>query len=258
MQKHPHLPDLIQLAHFMADQSRDIIRRYFRQSFQAQTKPDHTPVTEADLAIETRLREILSDQRPDDGILGEEFEHIKSRSGLTWVIDPIDGTKSFTIGRPSFGTLIGLCEGETPVLGIIDQAITQERWIGVQGVQTSLNGKPVYVRDCPNLINARVGISVPDIIGLEAYRKIKSNCYSIHYNGDCYFYGLLACGFMDAVIEDDLKPFDFIALAPVVKGAGGIITDWDGKQVTLTSGPRILASGDEKAHHTLMSLLASK
>jgi inositol-phosphate phosphatase/L-galactose 1-phosphate phosphatase/histidinol-phosphatase len=156
---------------------------------------------------------------------------------MTWVIDPIDGTKSFVIGRPTFGTLIALCKDDVPVLGIIDQPISKERWTGADG-KTTLNGKVVKVRPCPDFKSACVGSTTPAMFppppsGLrrdEIWKKIEANTKMLAWGGDCYMYGLLASGNMDACFEASLSPYDFCALVPVVEGAGGIITDWAGEK----------------------------
>src|SRR5262245_14477992 len=137
------MKEFVQLANRLADAGGDIIRSHFRQPFEVISKADESPVTVADRNVEARIREIIEKERPEDGIYGEEFGIKESKNGLTWVLDPIDGTKSFVIGRPTFGTLIALCENDVPKLGVIDQAIVKERWVGVSGEQTLFNGKAV-------------------------------------------------------------------------------------------------------------------
>src|SRR5262249_35046416 len=144
------------LAHELANKSGEIARRHFRKPFDVVSKKDHSPVTVADRGIEEALRDIIEKKRPEDGIYGEEFGIKKSKSGLTWVIDPIDGTKSFVIGRPTFGTLIALCEDDVPVLGVIDQPISKERWTGIKGKKTKFNDRTASVRKCPSLSRACV------------------------------------------------------------------------------------------------------
>lgn len=249
---------LIDLAKFMADEAGEIARSYFRQDFEIISKSDETPVTLADRSIETRLREILADKRPDDGILGEEFGEVKTKSGLTWVIDPVDGTKSFTIGRPTFGTLIGLCGDEKPVLGIIDQAVSKERWIGVEGLPTTFNGQIVKTRKCPDLKSAIFGTGSPSQIcrdDTQRFDRFEKACRYTVFQGDCYFYGLMANGAIDVLVEDYLGTYDFIALAPVIKGAGGLITDWSGAELTLSSGSNLLATGDPELHSKALAII---
>jgi histidinol phosphatase-like enzyme (inositol monophosphatase family) len=234
------------LANMLADEAGEIVRHYFRTPFDVISKSDASPVTIADRAIEQRLRDIIEDKRPQDGIFGEEFGIKQSQNGLTWVLDPIDGTKSFVIGRPTFGTLIALCEDEKPVLGVIDQGVTNERWLGVKGEQTLYNGEGIKTRACKELANACCGSTTPAMFsGLpRVYETFDKQTKMMAWGGDCYMYGLLARGFMDVCFEANLSPYDFAALVPVVQGAGGKIAGWDGQELTLQSVGRVLACGD--------------
>lgn len=234
------------LANRLADAAGEIVRQYFRADFEVIKKEDDSPVTIADRSVEKRLREIIEAERPNDGILGEEFGIKEGTSAYTWVIDPIDGTKSFVIGRPTFGTLIALCENDVPILGVIDQAILNERWIGVRGKETTLNNAPVTTRSCSSLDEARACSTTPAMFNDTgpAYEALgKGN--EIAWGGDCYMYGLIASGHMDIAIEASLSPYDFAALVPVVEGAGGHISDWAGNPMTLQSDGRIIALGDK-------------
>ncbi|PZP55095.1 MAG: histidinol phosphate phosphatase [Micavibrio aeruginosavorus] len=250
--------ELVELAQFMADEAGKIARQYYRQDFEIISKADETPVTLADRGIEIRLREILADKRPDDGIHGEEFGVKETTSGFTWVIDPIDGTKSFTIGRPTFGTLIGLCQDEEPVLGIIDQAVSMERWIGIKGQATTFNNSIVTTRKCNALDQAIFGTGSPSQIERndpQRFARFDKECRYTVYQGDCYFYGLMANGAIDLLVEDYLGLYDYIALVPIIEGAGGMITDWSGAKLTLASGSNLLAAGDPKLHAKALALL---
>lgn len=238
------MQEFITLASDLADQAGSIARQYFRTPFDVESKKDASPVTIADRTIEQYLRDHLAQTRPDDGILGEEFDNKPSKNGLTWVIDPIDGTKSFIIGRPTFGTLIALCENDVPILGLIDQPITQERWIGARGQQTTFNGAPAKTRPCPALDKAVTASTTPAMFAREEYKAFAHNGSGIVWGTDCYAYGLLASGHLDMVLEDDLKPFDFAALIPVIEGAGGFIRDWQGAPLTLQSKGQVIALGD--------------
>lgn len=244
------------LAHKLADKAGEIARLYFGTPLDIITKGDATPVTVADRSIEQTLREMIERARPDDGILGEEFGAKETRSGYTWVIDPIDGTKSFTVGRPTFGTLIGLCDSETPILGIIDQPILRERWIGIQGQPTTHNDIPVSCRKCPSLKDSIFGTGSPSQIGLERFTQIESAVRYAVLQGDCYFYGLMANGFIDIIAECSLGVYDYIALVPIIEGAGGIITDWNGKPKTLHGDDTVLAAGDTRLHRDMLPFLS--
>jgi inositol-phosphate phosphatase/L-galactose 1-phosphate phosphatase/histidinol-phosphatase len=250
------MQEFIALANGLADEAGTVVSRYFRQSFEVDSKQDASPVTIADREVERTLREIIEAKRPEDGIFGEEFGIKKSQNGLTWVLDPIDGTKSFVIGRPTFGTLIALCEDDKPVLGIIDQAIVKERWLGVTG-ETTFNGKAIRTRACASLKEACAGSTTPAMFSKTGpvYEKIEKATKMMAWGGDCYMYGLLAGGHMDLCVEASLSPYDFAALVPVVEGAGGVMTDWDGKALTLKSDGRVIALGDSALLKEALTLL---
>lgn len=251
------MQEFLSLANSLADAAGDVIRQYFRRPFDVDSKNDASPVTIADRNVELRLREIIEKQRPEDGILGEEFGQKQSQSGLTWVIDPIDGTKSFVIGRPTFGTLIALCEGDAPVLGVIDQAIQKERWTGAKGVETLFNGSAVKTRTCPLLRDARAASTTPAMFSRTGpvYELFESATKMMAWGGDCYMYGLLANGYMDICIEASLSPYDFAALVPIVEGAGGKICDWNGNALHLKSDGRVIALGDPALWDDVSKLL---
>ncbi len=236
-------------ANSLADKAGEIIQKYYRQPFDIERKGDDSPVTIADRAVEQALREMIEAQRPDDGILGEEFGHKESKNNLTWVLDPIDGTKSFMVGRPTFGTLIALCEDNVPKLGIIDQPILKERWVGIEGAQTTLNGNPAKTRPCASFDDASIGSTSPNMFTKindygRAYELFETTGHKFFWGGDCYMYGLIASGFSDIAFEEDLSPYDFAALVPIIKGAGGHISDWRGDELTLDSVGKVIAVGD--------------
>lgn len=248
------ISSLLPLANSLADEAGTVIRKHYRTAFDVDHKSDESPVTVADRGVEARLREILESERPEDGILGEEYGPKESRNGLTWVIDPIDGTKSFVIGRPTFGTLVALCKDGVPVLGIIDQPILNERWIGVEDMVTTFNGKPVECRSCPTLKQARVASTSPAQLP-HLWKTLHEDSSFMIWGGDCYSYGLLANGWLDAVVEDFLAPYDFLALPPIVNGAGGWMGDWDGKPLTIHSKGKTLALGDIALKDGMLALL---
>ncbi len=242
------MQEIIAFANSLADKSGEIIQKYFRTAFDVENKDDASPVTVADREIEKTLRDMIEAKYPHDGILGEEYGIVKGDSGRTWVIDPIDGTKSFMIGRPTFGTLIAVCEGDTPQIGIINQPISKERWVGT-GNQTFMNGQAVKTRPCKDLHNARIGSTTPmmfdDLTDYgRAYHLFEQNQSRMAWGGDCYMYGLIASGFMDVAFEQNLSPYDFAALVPIIKGAGGHISDWRGDELTLNSTGKVIAVGD--------------
>ena len=243
------MQEFVALANRMADIAGKIVRKYYRTPLHIERKRDDSPVTVVDKEIETALRDLIITERPDDGFLGEELEPIESKNGLTWVVDPVDGTKSFMVGRPTFGTLIALCENDVPKLGVIDQPILDERWVGVEGEQTTLNGDPVNIRACTHTDDAVIGSTSPTMFDQiseygRAYELFETTGNKFVWGGDCYMYGLLASGHVDIVFEENLSPYDFAALIPVVKGAGGHISDWRGEDLTLKSRGQVIAVGD--------------
>jgi inositol-phosphate phosphatase/L-galactose 1-phosphate phosphatase/histidinol-phosphatase len=247
------------LAQRLADASGAVIRRYFRAKYATETKDDKSPVTAADREAEQAIRAILQKERPKDGIWGEEFGSSDMNADFLWVIDPIDGTKAFATGRPIFGTLIALYRGGEPVMGVIDQPITRERWVGALGHATTLNGRPVKCRPCSGLKTAQIATTSPSMFDTPdskaKFERITKECAFTLYGGDCYSYAQVATGFLDAVIEDHMKLHDFGALIPIVEGAGGRITDWQGKSLGMKEKSSVLATGDARLHDELLKIL---
>jgi len=237
------------LAHRLADAAGAAIRPHFRVPIGAERKDDLTPVTLADRAAEEAMRRILTAEVPQDGVHGEEFGVTEGRSGRQWVLDPIDGTTGFLAGRAMFGTLIALVVEGFPVLGMIDQPILGERWLGLVGQPTTLNGKPVAARPCRELSDATLATTGPQYFtqaegDLFMALAQKTDHKRMVMGGDCYNYALLATGFIDVVCESGLKLHDFAALVPVVEGAGGMMCDWDGEPLHAGSDGHVLAIGD--------------
>lgn len=251
----------IALAHRLADTARGAIRPHFRSGLAAERKGDATPVTLADQAAEEAMRAILAAEVPDDAVHGEEFGATNGTSGRTWVLDPIDGTAGFLAGRPLFGTLIALIVDGWPVLGVIDQPILDERWLGVTGKPTTLNGQPVRTRPCGALADASLATTGPHyfddhdgehFMGLAA----KTDHKRMVMGGDCYNYAMLASGHLDLVCEANLKLHDYAALVPIVEGAGGTMCDWNGDPLHAASDGRVLALGDPARLEDVIEALA--
>lgn len=252
------MDSLITLSNKLADEAGKVIKQYFRGGFETEYKEDETPVTIADKEAERAMRKIIEKERPQDGIIGEEFGTKETQSGLTWVLDPIDGTKSFTIGRANFGTLIGLCEDNVPVLGVIDQTILGERWIGGRGHPTQMNGETVITRNCPALSNAILSCTAPGQISdgtPPLWQRLEEKARFFVWGSDCYFYALLAQGGLDVVIESGLAMHDFAALIPVIENAGGTCCDWNGDALTLESDGTMLALGDASLKKEILDLI---
>lgn len=255
-------PADITVAQRLADAAGTAIRPYFRADFGLEVKADASPVTLADRAAEAAMRTLLEAERPEDGIFGEEYGTVREGASRQWVLDPIDGTVSFVAGRPIFGTLIALCEDGWPVLGIIDQPITRERWLGVMGKPTTLNGVPVRTRACAGLDTALIATSSPHYFKTEAeiaaFHAVaaQAGARRVVYGGDCYNYGLVAAGHIDVVIESGLKLYDFAALVPIVEGAGGRMCDWRGEPLSAESKGDVVALGDSARGEELIALLS--
>ena len=241
------ISDDIALAHALADAAGAAIRPFFRAPYAIEDKSDASPVTEADRAAELAIRAILEKERPGDGIIGEEYGAVRPDASRQWVLDPIDGTRSFIAGRPIFGTLIGLCQDGWPVLGIIDQPISGERWTGAMGQPTRLGGATVRTRPCRALDQAILASTGPQYFAGctgEHFAILAGQCRDTVWGGDCYNYALLATGHVDIVVETGLKLHDVAALVPIVEGAGGRMCDWNGDPLTDASDGRVIALGD--------------
>ena len=256
----PHeLDDFVTLAFRLADAAGEAIRPYFRQPLAVDDKADLSPVTAADRAAEQVMRSLIERRFPDHGIIGEEFGRARENAEFVWTLDPIDGTKSFISGVPLFGTLIALTRDRRPILGIIDQPISRERWVGVAGRPTTLNGAVIHCRACPALAAATLFATTPDMFkegDAAAFARVSNAVKLTRFGADCYAYGLLAAGFIDLVLEADLKPYDFCPMVPIVEGAGGLATDWRGAPLDLASEGRALIAGDRRTHEAALALLA--
>lgn len=238
-------------AEAAADLAGAAIRPLFRSALLVEAKGDASPVTEADRAAEQTMRGFLRERFPGHGILGEEFGAERADAEWLWVLDPIDGTRAFVTGRPLFGTLIGLLHRGRPVLGLIDQPSTGERWIGVSGEATRfrspMGGTP-RCRPCAGLGDSELSCSSPDIFTnatRPGFERLRAAARRVTWGGDCYAYGLVALGLVDVVAEATMQPWDWAALVPVIEGAGGSVTGWDGEPLVLGAADgRVLALGD--------------
>jgi myo-inositol-1(or 4)-monophosphatase len=252
---------LVAAAAAAADAAGAVLRPFFRAGLDAELKHDASPVTIADRNAEQAMRAVLAERFPDHGILGEEFGLDRPAARLRWVLDPIDGTRAFITGRPVFGTLIGLLDGDTPILGLIDQPVTGERWLGLAGRRTVFRGPfggKIGTRRCPALDRAELSCTSPEMFGadLPRWAHLSAAVRRTSFGGDCYAYGLLALGQIDVIAEADLKVWDWTALAPVIEGAGGRITDWSGGKLSPDGDGRVLAVGDPALLEQAIALLA--
>ena len=230
-------------AEILADLARPLILRHFRQGVAIEDKEDLSPVTIADREAEAAMRRAIAERYPEHGILGEEYGPERVDSALVWVLDPIDGTKSFITGKPLFGTLIALAEEGRPVLGVIDMPALGERFVGEVGGSASFNGAPIRARSCTSLAAAHLHATTPAMFaGTDAPRFDALSRRVKHpiFGGDCHNYALLAAGWTDLVVEAQLKPYDFCAPAALIAAAGGVATDWQGAPLTLGSDGRVV------------------
>ena len=239
----------IALAHALADAAGAAIRPYFRSGVASERKEDASPVTLADRAAEEVMRRILKAEAGRDTVIGEEFGTDPGTSGRSWVLDPIDGTSGFLAGRPIFGTLIALLVDGFPVLGVIDQPILRERWVGVIGQPTTFNGTAIRTRPCRELSEATIATTGPHYFSQHEGDHFMALAAKTDYRrmvmgGDCYNYALLAGGHLDVICEANLKLHDWAALVPVVEGAGGVMSDWNGEPLHQESDGHVLALGD--------------
>ncbi len=256
----PDTDALMAFAERLADAAGAVARRHFRVPAAVAAKPDASPVTSADREGEAAMRALIEAEFPDHGIIGEEFPPTRARAHYLWLLDPIDGTRSFIMGRPLFGTLVALLHEGRPILGLVDHPITAERWLGAPGRGTTLNGRAARARACPGVAEAFLHTTSPDAFAgpdAMAFARLRARAGLTTYGAECYAYGLLASGFLDLVIETGLGPDDYFALAAVVEGAGGVTTDWSGARLDLHSDGRVLAAGDRRAHAEALALLAA-
>ena len=241
-----------------AEAARSVTRKWFRSNFTVQKKQDKTPVTIADEETELVIRNIIETRHPEHGFFGEETGISEANSEYLWVIDPIDGTKCFATGMPTFGTLISLLQNGQPIIGLIDHAILDDRWIGAKGEPTHHNGAICRTRNTRALDHATCYTTTVDMfdeINGKLANQLTSACKFRVFGGDCLGYGLLASGFNDLVCEADLKPYDYFALSPVIEGAGGIISDWQGNKLTLDSSGEVLAAANPDLHQLAIQAL---
>ena len=248
-------------AGYLADASRDVINGYLATAAIFETKGDSSPVTEVDRKVEKTLRALIAAKYPEHGILGEEFEADRLDAEYVWVIDPIDGTKAFITGMPVYGTLIALTYHGVPVVGVIDQPATNERWAGMEGQPSTYNGQPIHCRSCPALTEAIVSNGNPESLRQGEARAFAELCRQTKwriYGGNCYVFGRLAMGRVDISVDSGLDPFDYCALDVVVRGAGGCMTDWEGNRLTIHSGHRVVAAGDSEIHKQAVAILKNR
>ncbi|MBW7922134.1 MAG: histidinol-phosphatase [Rubellimicrobium sp.] len=262
-------PDLADIADFAARAACDagkIALGWFRHPVSIDIKSDLSPVTEADRAVEADLRARIAASWPDHAILGEEYGARGAADAPTWVIDPIDGTRSFITGWPVWGVLLAFTEAHRPQVGVIHMPVLGETWTGIRGGGSWMTGRdgdrqPCRTSTCRELARARFYTTSPDYFDAgeqPAYRALDAAAGVPRFGGDCYGYALLASGHVDLVVETRLQPYDFLALVPVIEEAGGVITDWQGRPLTLDSGEQVVAAATPELHAEALALIAAQ
>jgi len=251
----------------LADVAADTILPFFRTALHADDKNAggmFDPVTEADRAAEAAMRHLIHATFPHHGIIGEEFGPVHSDAEYVWVLDPIDGTKSFIAGMPVWGSLIGLLHEGRPVYGMMVQPFTMERFTGDgrgaswrgPGCDHKMMERKLSTRRCPDLAHATLMTTSPllySVVKLDAFRRVEKRVRLSRYGGDCYAFAMLAAGHVDCVIESDVKVHDIVPLVPIIEGAGGIVTCWDGRNPA--NGGDVVASTNARVHDEALALL---
>ncbi len=251
--------NFLDFANKLANASGDVLLYYFQSNITTTKKTDLSPVTEADIAVETKIRAMIAEFFPDHGIVGEEFGNINPSSPYQWVIDPIDGTRSFIAGYPIFTTLIALLHNGKPLVGVIDQPVLNNRWAAIAGEKTFYNDS--LLASYNNKINiensniATTSLSYFSENELFRFNILKEKSASVVYGGDGYAYAMLASGRLDIVLDASMKPYDFCALIPIIEGAGGAITDWQGKELNLDSDGSVVAAANKELHSKVIKFL---
>lgn len=262
------IDEYLAFAHRLADAAAPITLQHFRTKLDVDNKFEvgFDPVTLADKGAETAICALIEASYPQHGVHGEEHGKRASSNGLTWVLDPIDGTRSFISGSPLWGTLIALSNEAGPIIGMLDQPFMGERFFGV------LNGArresfyarggrrvPLKTRACAGLAEATLSTTTPEMFikpeSARAFGALQSKARLMRYGGDCYQYAQVAMGFLDLVVEAGLKPYDIHALIPIIEGAGGIVTTWDGSPAN--EGGNVVAAGDARTHEAALKAMRS-
>ncbi|PHQ69491.1 MAG: histidinol-phosphatase [Sneathiella sp.] len=243
----------------LADMAADCATAYFRKPIEVMTKSDDSPVTVADQETERLMRELISETYPNHGVLGEEHADTGLERDDLWVIDPIDGTKSFISGLPFYGTLIAYVRDQRVRIGAISMPSMGEYWIAVDGEGCFLNGNSCKVSKCAQLSDAILLATSPEYFAgdkLAKFSNLRQQTRVRRYGGDCYIYGMVASGWADLAVESGLQSYDYMALIPVIEEAGGIVTDWSGNRLNLDSDGTIVAAATPELHRQALEYLA--
>ena len=255
----PSSEELLKAALEISEVAAAIPMQYFRSAIAVEDKPDHTPVTIADRETEANIRRAIEQRFPSHAILGEEFgNNDKQQADYTWIVDPIDGTRSFICGFPLFGMLIGVMRGDEPIAGVIRMPALNESFAGRRGAGATKDGAPIRCRTDIKLKDARIVINEANRMVMNEplrLRRLMSAGSIRRFFNDCYQFALLASGQIDVVIDHDLQPYDYLPIVPVVEAAGGVMTAWHGEKLGLSSDGSIIAAATPELHREVMSLL---
>lgn len=252
------LDQLVAAAASLADASRAMLRAAVAGARSAELKPDRTFVTATDRAIELRLRDMIADRFPRHGIWGEEFGRHNPGADWQWILDPVDGTAQFIVGIPVYATLIALARAGVPVIGVMDFPAIGERWVGCENRPTTCNGEVCRTSGTVSLTDAIMSVSSPDFYSEAERPVLDSLCRTTRwriYGGAALSYGRLACGRTDLACDSRFQVYDFATFRPIIEGAGGAVTDWEGRALTLDSGPRVLAAATPGLHEAALRLI---
>jgi inositol-phosphate phosphatase/L-galactose 1-phosphate phosphatase/histidinol-phosphatase len=250
--------DLLDIANGLADAASAQSMAYFRTPLDIITKADESPVTLADRAAETAMRDILALRCPSDGIYGEEHGRERLDAARVWVLDPIDGTRSFITGSPLWGTLIGVLQNHKVVFGMVDMPVLGERWVGRVGEGAWRGRTAVRTSTCTEVAKARIVTTSPDIFAPDewsAFDRLSRQCAMRRFGGDCYGYAQLAGGTIDLVVETGLQPYDYLGPTGLIEAAGGVVTDWQGRPLGLASDGRVIAAATPELHRQALAVL---
>ncbi|MBY6059471.1 inositol monophosphatase family protein [Leisingera daeponensis] len=254
----PQTDDITAHALLIAELASETARGFFRGRLGIEFKEDESPVTQADKAVEAEVRAYLEQNFPGHGILGEEHGFAGTDRDDVWIIDPIDGTRSFLSGHPLFGFLLGFLQGGQPQLGVIGMPALGETFLGLRGQGATLNGKPIYVSGQTRLDQSVLYVNEGDKIHHDhpgLFARLMRAGQTRRFSYDCYPHALLAAGHVDAVVDYDLQPYDYLPVSMVVEAAGGVITDWQGKPLGLESDGRVAAAATPRLHTELLALI---
>ncbi len=252
---------LFEFANFLADEAAKISRKYFRQPLLIDSKENKTPVTVADREIELRLRELIKQHYPEHGIIGEEFANSGESAEFCWVLDPIDGTVAFSTGKPTFTTLVALLQNGLPILSVIDQAISHERFSALVGIPAQLNQQFLQTSKVNKLVDVRLNATTPYMFTTNdeksKFELLRKQVRLTSFGGDAYAFGLLAAGHIDIIMEADLQYYDVAALIPIITASGGVISDWQGNPLSREFNGQCLACANLELQQQALQIINS-